>query len=1161
MSTTSLAACGGGERPIFGDPTGDGGTGTGTGTGGGSGGGSTGILMVEGTAVEDQVLELTGGISGVDADEPITYEWLRDGVPIVGATENSYTLTQADVGTIISSSVTYTDTLGNIQNITFTGTTAVENVNDDPVGEVTITGTPTEGETLLVSNTIGDEDGLGVISYQWQRDGVDVLGATNTTYELTQDDTGSVITVVASYTDDYGTDETVVSEGTSAVLNVNNEPTGEVIISGTATEDETLTVSNTIDDVDGLGTITYQWQRDGVDVEDATTDSYTLTQDDVGATMTVVATYTDGEGTVETVTSDNTSAVLNVSHSTTGTVTIAGSATEGATLIASNTLADEDGLGAITYQWQSDGVDIAGATGVNYYLTQDDVGSVITVVASHTDGEGTLESVSSFSTDEVTELSALQLSTLDGRFGFRLDGDEIDGQVGWSVSGAGDFNGDGYDDLIIGANLVNADGTDTGASYVLFGSNDNYGADGILGTPYSLSNFNGINGFRLDGVGEGDESGFSVSNAGDVNGDGYDDLLIGAYAADPNGDLSGSSYVVFGNVSFMGASFDLSSLDGTNGFRIDGEAVGDESGYSVSNAGDVNGDGFDDIIISAPSADPNGDGSGSSYVVFGQTNWTANSGVFDLSSIDGSNGFRLDGAAVGDASGYSVSNAGDVNGDGYDDVIVSAYSADPNGNSSGSTYVVFGDDDWTAGSGVVDLSSINGTNGFRLDGEAADDESGYSVSSAGDFNGDGFDDMVVGARYTDNNGNASGSTYVVFGAADWTAGSGIFDLSTLDGTTGFRLDGEAAGDESGYSVSNLGDINDDGFDDIIVGAYAADPNGDDSGSSYVLFGTDTGIPAVFDFEALDGTNGFRIDGETAGDQSGWSVSGAGDLNGDGYDDFIVGAHGIDSDGANSGSAYVIYGGTQWSYSVEDCGEVVTGDNANNVLIGTFCDDIIYGLDGDDILKGGSGQDTLYGGKGIDQLYGGGNYDIFVFEPGETVITISGVIDDGVITGYDTIYDFEVGDGTNNSEAIDISVEGHDYLASDMYYLNFVITDGNGFDSSLTIDGSTIKSHSIVNGVISFDDQDDFTEALEISTNSDIAAVVEYLQRQNFVNPLLIDDDHHPTVAFDVGADTFIFSQGHKSGEDSLDMLIRLEGVQVDSLSLNEIATEFGLYIL
>ncbi len=342
---------------------------------------------------------------------------------------------------------------------------------------------------------------------------------------------------------------------------------------------------------------------------------------------------------------------------------------------------------------------------------------------------------------------------------------------GNSVSGAGDVNGDGFDDLIVGATGAEVY---VGESYVVFGSGAGFEAN------LDLAELNGSNGFVINGIDEFDVSGISVSGAGDVNGDGFDDLLVGAFQADPNGQYNaGESYVVFGSGVGFEASLDLAELNGSNGFVINGIGEFDRSGRSVSTAGDVNGDGFDDLLIGASETDVNGqEDAGESYVVFGSgAGFEAN---LDLAELNGSNGFVINGIDERDVSGYSVSGAGDVNGDGFDDLIIGAHYADPNGQASaGESYVVFGSGAGFAAS--LELAELNGSNGFVINGIDERGSSDYSVSGAGDVNDDGFDDLIVGARLADSNGQGSvGESYVLFGR-DFT-GQATLNVGFADGS-------------------------------------------------------------------------------------------------------------------------------------------------------------------------------------------------------------------------------------------------------------------------------------------------------------------------------------------------------------------------------------------
>ena len=442
------------------------------------------------------------------------------------------------------------------------------------------------------------------------------------------------------------------------------------------------------------------------------------------------------------------------------------------------------------------------------------------------------------------------------------------------------------------------------------------------------SRFNPL--ITIQGANAGDNLGFSMASAGDVNKDGYDDVIIGAYQASPGGrDGAGEVYVIYGSKKL--SNLDLSSILSTEeGFNVFGHNGGDGLGVSVTSAGDINNDGYDDIIIGALRADPGGrENAGKAYVIYGNTTLSD----IDLSVTDTSSssyfspdkGFMVLGTNSFDQLGISVSSAGDINNDSYDDIIIGAESANPGGRvRAGEAYVIYGNTTLSdIDLSITDTTSPNYfdfTKGFKVLGDQNDDRLGRSVSKVGDVNNDSYDDIIIGAYQATPGGRfRAGEAYVIYGN---TTLSDI-DLSITDTTSpsyfsfnkGFSVLGDNNLDGLGISVSDAGDVNNDGYNDIIVGAYQADPGGRSAaGEAYVIYGnttlsdidlsiTDTTLPSYFSFN-----KGFSVLGDSPIDLLGFSVSGARDVNNDGYDDIIIGAFTASPGGrTQAGEAYVIYG--------------------------------------------------------------------------------------------------------------------------------------------------------------------------------------------------------------------------------------------------------------
>ncbi|MCZ6844723.1 MAG: integrin alpha [Alphaproteobacteria bacterium] len=423
---------------------------------------------------------------------------------------------------------------------------------------------------------------------------------------------------------------------------------------------------------------------------------------------------------------------------------------------------------------------------------------------------------------------------------------------------------------------------------------------------FDLTTLVGTNGFRFDGIDFSEFNGEALSSAGDINNDGFTDILIGAPNL-PNGTIGsqGHAYVVLGGEQFPPV-LSAADLDGLNGFKIIAGPDAPRLGTAVSSIGDVNGDGIDDYGISAPSADFAGlSHPGRVYALFGRQSLGNSNPVFDpiidLANLDALTGMILYGAP-NDRAGEIMSPTGDINGDGFVDFTISAIN-------TSHIYFVFGNLNSLPPlpgepARTFDLTTLDGTNGFSIDGVIG--EALVNGNGGGDTNGDGRSDAIVAAPNEGRVGETNvGAAYVIFGtdsSHDWPAS---FDLTSLDGSNGFRILGAAESDLFGFPIDNRSDLDGDGFDDII-GAYSVlpplptgDPNDPPLPPTVYQFiaGSNLSFSDTIDLKNLDPSLGNQIEASPITS----SMGAGGDVNGDGADDFILGA-GLD------GPAHVVFGG-------------------------------------------------------------------------------------------------------------------------------------------------------------------------------------------------------------------------------------------------------------
>ncbi len=442
--------------------------------------------------------------------------------------------------------------------------------------------------------------------------------------------------------------------------------------------------------------------------------------------------------------------------------------------------------------------------------------------------------------------------------------------------------------------------------------------------------------YKLAGEKLRDYAGFWVSTAGDVDSDGLDDVLVGAYGDDEGGSLAGAAYLLLGRSLGQSTRVDLADAD----HKFIGENSRDYAGFIVTSGGDLDGDGLNDILMGAPGKDDKGPTTGAVYVILGRS--LGQEYQFHLSDAD----YRFIGESELDFAGYSLAGVGDVDGDMLDDILIGASGQGEGGESAGAAYLMMGHQ--LAGETTIDLADA----AYKFVGETPYDWAGYVVNSAGDVDGDGLSDLLIGAD-GDVGGTQAHASYLVL--AKNLGAEKTIDLADSD----YKIIGEQSYDYASQ-VSSAGDVDGDGLGDIIIGAAGCDAGGPSAGAAYIVLGKSLGSGPLIDLANAD----YQFIGESPRDYAGAIVSGAGDVDGDGLSDVLIGAWQNDSQSLNQGAAYVVLGqslthekmidlsqadfkligDSAWDYAgiaVSTAGDI-DGDGLDDVLVGAYSDDIQNG---------------------------------------------------------------------------------------------------------------------------------------------------------------------------------------------------------------------------